>query len=66
MDETINVDGIEFEPSEYFDKLDKIREMGVMNMYAAPKQLRDNMGLSREQSNLVFIKWTETYKNATS
>jgi len=66
MDETINVDGIEFEPSEYFDTLDTIREMGVMNMYAAPKWLRDNMGLSREQSNLVFIKWTETYKNATS
>ena len=66
MDETINVDGIEFEPSEYFDTLESIRASGKMNMYGAPKWLRDNMGLSREQSNLVFIKWTETYRNATS
>lgn len=64
-DNIIIVDGEEFEPSEYFSTLDTIRESGKINMFGAPQWLVDNMGLSRQQSNLVFIKWTETY-DATS
>ena len=52
---------IEFKPSEYFGMLDSIRMSGKMNMFGAPSWLQENCGLTREESKLVFNKWTETY-----
>ena len=47
---------------EYFAWLDGIREMGVINMFAAPRELEKHFGLSKEEAMEIFIAWTETYK----
>lgn len=47
---------------DYFDWLDEIRESGVINMFAAPKALQENFGLSKEESMEIFLAWTESYK----
>jgi hypothetical protein len=47
---------------EYFAWLDSVRESGVINMFAAPKALQENFGLSKEEAMEIFVAWTETYK----
>ena len=46
----------------FFEELDALRESGEMNMYEAPRWLRDNYDLNREEAMHVFTKWTETYE----
>tara|TARA_S200000501_G_scaffold87645_1_gene80668 strand:- start:86 stop:238 length:153 start_codon:yes stop_codon:yes gene_type:complete len=45
--------------SLFFEELNLLRESGTMNMFGAPRWLRDNYELSREESNYVFKQWTE-------
>jgi len=59
---SITVDGIEFEVEEYFDILETLRESGKINMFGAPRWLENQFGLTKNQAQFVFMKWTETYK----
>ncbi|MAK10265.1 MAG: hypothetical protein CML36_07295 [Rhodobacteraceae bacterium] len=50
---------LEDDMSLFFEELNLLRESGTMNMFGAPRWLRDNYELSREESNYVFKQWTE-------
>lgn len=41
----------------YFDILDGIRESGKINMFEAPRQLRELFGLDKKESYKVFEEW---------
>lgn len=51
-----------FEPAEWFPELDLLQESGEINMFGAPRWLRENFGFSREQAETVFRAWVE-YKS---
>lgn len=55
-----------YDPSEYFWHLDRLRESGKINMFGAPRWLRDNFGLSKEEARYVFLEWTKTYMARSS
>ena len=38
-----------------------IQEQGTINMFGAPRWLRDNFDLSREEAEHVFKTWTESF-----
>ena len=64
MSETViaslgNMDEEELSVEEFFPILETLRESGRMNMFGAPRWLRENWGLSREDAKMVFIKWSE-------
>lgn len=44
----------------YFDFLNEIRDLGVMNMSMAPKVLQEEFGLSKPEAMDVFTAWTKT------
>lgn len=44
---------------EYFFILDALRESGQMNMFGAPKWLREEYGLSKQESMSIFLDWTK-------
>lgn len=50
---------LEDDMSLFFTDLNLLRESGTMNMFGAPRWLRDNYELSREEANYVFKQWTE-------
>ena len=50
---------LEDDMSLFFADLNLLRESGTMNMFGAPRWLRDNYELSREEANYVFKQWTE-------
>ena len=50
---------LEDDMSLFFEELNLLRESGTMNMFGAPRWLRDNYELSREEANYVFKQWTE-------
>lgn len=43
----------------FFEELNALRESGTINMFGAPRWLKDNYELSKEEANHVFIQWTE-------
>ena len=43
----------------FFEALTDLRDGGSMNMFGAPRWLRDNYGLSREEATKVFGAWTK-------
>lgn len=45
--------------TDFFDILETLRLSGRMNMFGAPRWLRENWGLSRADAKLVFLKWSE-------
>jgi hypothetical protein len=45
--------------TDFFPILETLRESGRMNMFGAPRWLRENWGLSRSDAKMVFLKWTE-------
>lgn len=45
----------------YFDFLNEVREMGVMNMFMAPKVLQEEFGLSKPEAMEVFLAWTNQF-----
>jgi hypothetical protein len=51
------------ELQSWFEVLDNIRESGAMNMFAAPRFLETECGLSRADARAVFAKWTESFTN---
>ena len=48
--------------NEMFIFLDKLRESGKINMFGAPKLLRETFGLSKKESIQVFQAWAEAFK----
>ena len=43
-----------------FEELEALRESGEMNMCGAPRWLRDNFDMSRDEANRIFKLWTES------
>ena len=43
---------------DFFEELTDLRDEGSMNMFGAPRWLRDNYGLSKAEAKDVFKKWT--------
>ncbi len=43
----------------FFEELNYLRQSGEMNMYGAPRWLRDNYDLNRDEAQHVFDKWTK-------
>ena len=62
MFEGMNQNQIPFEPAEWFPELDALQESGEMNMFGAPRWLRDNFGFSEEHSFELVSAWIE-YKS---
>ena len=50
---------LENDMSIFFEELNDIKKSGEMNMFGAPKWLRDNYDLSKDESNHVFKLWSE-------
>ena len=49
---------MESEYKSYFDLLDTMQELGQMNMYGAPKVLRElDDGLTRKQATDIAVAW---------
>ena len=46
----------------FFDELNSLRDSGTMNMFGAPRWLRDNYDLSRDEAQHVFTQWTKTFE----
>ena len=64
MSETViaslgNMGEEELSVEEFFPILETLRESGRMNMFGAPRWLRENWGLSRADAKMVFINWSE-------
>jgi hypothetical protein len=51
-----------FEAAEWFPELDELQESGEINMFGAPKWLRETYGFSKEQSFAIVNAWME-YKS---
>jgi len=45
----------------YFEFLNDLRESGLINMFGAPKELREVFGLSKAESIDVFTAWAENF-----
>lgn len=43
--------------------LTDLQESGTMNMFGAPRWLRDTFDLTREEAEFVFKTWTESFDN---
>lgn len=46
----------------YFEELDEIREMGIINMFAAPQYLHENYGLDKDVAKTIFLEWTKRFE----
>ena len=46
----------------FFDDLNSLRDSGTMNMFGAPRWLRDNYDLNRDEAQHVFTQWTKTFE----
>lgn len=46
-----------------FKFLDSLRESGQMNMFGAPKVLREAFGLTKSESFEAFKAWTDNFSN---
>ena len=44
----------------YFDILDDIREDGQINMFEAPRVLRDMFGLDKQESFAIVQEWMKS------
>ena len=42
--------------------LDMLRESGEINMFEAPRYLRDEFNLSKSDAISVFLEWSESKK----
>ena len=42
--------------------LNDLRESGEINMFGAPRWLRDNYGLEKSEANEIFTAWTKTFE----
>ena len=51
-----------FKQSDWNRKLNVLRDGGTMNMYGAPRWLRENYGMSREAADQIFLDWTKTFE----
>ena len=49
---------------EYFEFLEDLRDSGSMNMMGAPRELRWEFGLDKEESYEVFDQWCESLKES--
>ena len=52
------------EPDELIhlhQSLTDLQESGTMNMFGAPKWLRDTFDLTRDEAAYVFKTWTESF-----
>ena len=47
---------------EYFKFLTDLRDGGTINMMGAPRELRFEFGLDKEESYEVFSQWCESLK----
>lgn len=45
-----------------YEFLDDIRELGVINMFMAPKVLQEEFGLSKAEAFEVFEAWCKQFK----
>lgn len=45
---------------KYFEYLEKLRDSGVCNMWAAPSYLEMEFGLARKEAKDIFIAWIES------
>lgn len=61
MKELNNLSIYKSEYEDYFPILDALRESGKINMFGAPRWLRDNFDLTREEASQVFTAWTKTH-----
>lgn len=46
----------------YFEELNQIREMGAINMFAAPQFLHETYGLNKDVAKTIFLEWTKTFE----
>jgi hypothetical protein len=49
--------------TQYFDWLTDMRDSGYMNMAGAPRELRNEFGLNRDDATRVFYDWVESLSN---
>lgn len=49
-------------PSKYTKFLDKLRESGKVNMYAAGAELEKKFELSRDDARAILIQWMADVK----
>jgi len=61
MKELNNLSIYKSEYEEYFPILDTLRDSGEINMFGAPRWLRDNFDLTREEASNIFTAWTKTH-----
>jgi hypothetical protein len=47
------------DPSDYFDELESLRDSGEINMFGAPSWMVENIDLTINCANAVFLVWTE-------
>ena len=47
---------------QYFKFLDELRESGEINMFGAPRVLREVFGMDKQESQDVFRAWTEQFR----
>jgi|TARA_B110000908_G_C9863453_1_gene275131 hypothetical protein len=58
------IEGIDNElKSQVFTFLDDLREEGSINMFGAPREVRDAFGLTRNVAMDIFTAWTEELKH---
>jgi|TARA_R110002020_G_scaffold202084_8_gene405121 hypothetical protein len=51
---------LEDDISSFFEELNGLKESGEINMFGAPKWLRDNYDLSKDESSYVFKLWCDS------
>ena len=45
---------------EYYFYLDALRDSGEINMFEAPRHLRDEFGISKQIAFAVFASWAKS------
>ena len=48
------------ELDEIFEALDALQASGTTNMFAAPRWLRENFELTRDESQYAFDQWAQS------
>tara|TARA_B100000085_G_C18376997_1_gene444724 strand:+ start:640 stop:795 length:156 start_codon:yes stop_codon:yes gene_type:complete len=44
---------------EHYFYLDALQDSGEINMFEAPRHLRDEFGLSKQESYAIFSAWSD-------
>jgi hypothetical protein len=46
---------------QYYDYLDKLRDIGSLNMMQSPLILSNEFNISLKDAQIIFIEWTKTF-----